>query len=313
MGIRESYTSASALPAKLLHMPVIDGEGKIRPIHIQLTPTNACNLNCEFCSCSDVDKSKSLSYEQMMGIIDTTAKYGGKAMTITGGGEPLLHPRINDVIKYGVKYNMKAGLVTNGTTLNRLQSHTNLTWCRISCSDDRIQDYNMIKAATEVNPDTDWAFSYVVTRNPDFQNINNIVEFANRFNFSHVRLVSDLHDLANVPDMDEIEKRITEDDSKVIYQGRKESVHGTKNCSISLLKPVIAPEGIFPCCGAQYAIHGQEKALIDDMKMGEVEDLERIILDQESFDGSNCDVCYYSQYNDALSKLLIKPDHVEFV
>ena len=53
--------------------------------------------------------------------------------------------------------------------------------------------------------------------------------------------------------------------------------------------------------------------LINDMKMGEVDDLEKILQTQVPFNGEKCDVCYYSQYNDALAKMLSKPEHGAFV
>jgi len=309
----ESYSAASIIPTKLFHINSIK-KGKIKPLHIQLIPTNKCNLNCPFCSCGDRDRQKELTFEEIIKILDICAKYGTKAITVTGGGEPLFHPKINQIFRYAHKKGMQIGLVTNGTTLNRLQEHKNLTWCRISSADNRIPAYKIISAALKVNPHTDWAFSHVITNKPNYSIMRHLIKFANNYNFTHIRLVSDLCDLDNVPSMDEIKLNLSlVNDSKVIYQGRKESTRGTKKCYISLLKPVIAPEGIFGCCGAQYAIHGQKKDFIDKMKMGELSDLKNIFEQQKYFDGSICDICYYKSYNEILSKLLSKPDHLEFV
>ena len=302
---RESYTSASAFPSKILHQKVIR-DGKIIPLHIQLSPTNDCNLNCSFCSCADRDKKKQLSLEQIIKIICICAQRGAKAMTITGGGEPLLHPDINKIINYASGIGIKSGLVTNGILLNRLDHHEDLIWCRISSADDRVPSFDSIIEAIKINPKTDWAFSHVISRNPNYQTIRNIIYFANEHKFTHVRLVSDLCDLDNVPSMGEVASKIRNsgvEDSKVIYQGRKDSTKGTKNCYISLLKPVIAPEGIFPCCGIQYAIHGQPRDMIDELKMGDLKDLPEILDKQKHFDGSICDICYYNQYNQILSLL----------
>ena len=311
---KESYTAASTFPSKLLHQKVVV-EGKIIPLHIQICPTNACNLNCDFCSCRDRDKKKHLSLEQVIKILDICAERGTKAITWTGGGEPLMHPDINEMLNYASELGIKSGLVTNGILLEKLDYHDNLTWCRISSADDRVPAFDSIKEAIKINPRTDWAFSHVISRDPNYQIIRNLIDFAESGVFTHIRLVSDLCDLDNVPSMAEVASEIKNlhiDDSKVIYQGRKDSTKGTKNCYISLLKPVIAPEGIFGCCGVQYAIHGQPRDMIDKMKMGDLEDLPEILDKQKYFKGSICDTCYYSQYNDALSKLLNKPDHLEF-
>ena len=318
--MKESYTAASSFPTKLLHQKVIE-DGKIIPIHLQISPTNACNLYCSYCSCEDRDRKKQLSLEQTTQILDMCGKRGTKAVTITGGGEPLMHPQINEIIDYAGKCSanrkgMEIGLVTNGTLLEKLNYNPNLTWCRISSADDRIPAYDSITKAIETNPQTDWAFSHVVTRDPNYHVLGGIINFSNDHNFTHIRLVSDLCDLDNVPSMKEIKKYlrgILTDDSKVIYQGRKDSTRGTKNCYISLLKPVISPEGIFPCCGTQYAIKGQKKDMINKMKMGEIKDLADILDNQRYFDGKDCDVCYYQQYNQVLSTLLTKLEHKNFV
>jgi len=316
MGIKESYTSASVFPTKLLHNKVVDENGKIIPIHIQLSPTNACNLNCSFCSCGDVDRKKKLTLEEIKDVVDISAQRGTKSMTITGGGEPLLHPNINEIINYADSKGIEAGLVTTGTVFKRLKHHNNLTWCRISSSDDRIPSYRQIIDAIKVNPQTDWAFSHVVTRSLTYPILRDMIQFVNSYDFTHVRLVSNLFDLEKVLPMEEIRNRLGKmivDDSKVIYQGRKVSTKGTKDCYISLLKPVIAPEGIFPCCGVQYAMYGQKRDMISTMRMGKIKDLSKILDKQKQFNGSVCDVCYYSQYNDALEKILNRPEHANFI
>ena len=309
----ESYSAASVFPAKLLHQKVIE-DGKIIPIHPQIYITNKCNLNCEFCSCSDRQKTLETKFDEVKEVIDVLADRGAKAITFSGGGEPLVHPKINEIIAYTGLRGVESGLVSNGVALDKLQSHDNLTWCRISSDDNRVPSYSSIEKAVKINSKTNWAFSHVITKNPNYQIMKDMILFSNWHNFTHVRLVSDLTDLDNVPSMEEVKKNLGEiDDNKVIYQGRKDSTRGIKDCYLSLMKPVIAPEGVFPCCGSQYAIQGQDRNMVDAMKMGDIKDLPDILDKQKYFDGSVCDICYYQQYNEALKKLLDKPEHLNFV
>ncbi len=310
----ESYTAAGIFPKKLIKRKVIRKDKTIVPIHAQLILTNHCNLNCSFCSCSDRQKSLELDFDEIKKVLDILSERGSKSITITGGGEPLLHPKINEVIDYARKKHLKIGLVTNGILLKRLKIHDNITWCRISSDDSRIPSYDLIESAIKINPKIGWAFSHVVTRKPNYIIIKNLIKFANKHNFTHVRLVSDLFDLDNVPDMQEVKRNLGKiEDNIVIYQGRKESTKGTKDCYISLLKPVIGPEGIFPCCGVQYSINGQPRDMIKKMRMGKLKDLPKILDNQKHFDGSICDVCYYKGYNDFLAILKQKIDHKDFV
>ena len=50
---KESYTVASAFPVKVaINQELIESiitDRLISPIHIQINPTNECNLNCDFC------------------------------------------------------------------------------------------------------------------------------------------------------------------------------------------------------------------------------------------------------------------------
>lgn len=315
MGKLESFTSASALPIKLFHNKVKDETGKIIPIHPQIYLTNKCNLKCKFCSCADRDKTKEISFGKAIEILDFLADNGTKAITLSGGGEPMMYKNIDDIIDYAESKNIEIGLVSNGILIDKLKNHKNLIWSRMSSSDDRIPSYSNILEALKTNRHTDWSFSHVVTRYPNKNTIEDIVKFANDNNFSHIRLVADLNDLkfSGLDCVERYIKRNKINDSKVIYQGRKEFTKGNKKCLISLLKPVITPDGIFPCCGSQYAINGQKKSLVDEMKMGELKDLKKIIKKQKNFDGSVCDRCYYNDYNKSLNAIQNTPKHKNFI
>ena len=253
-----SYTSANIFPVKLLKSKEIpDRFGKISPIHIQLNPTNVCNLNCSFCSCSNRDKKIELKYEYLQGIMKDAALLGCRAITITGGGEPLLYSKINELIHFLHSLDIQIGLVTNGTMFEKLgfESIQKIRWIRISHTDIRAFDFKYKGYLTKYMFNTemvDWAFSYVISDKPNLGNIIQVVNYANTKQFTHVRIVSDLLDLKHMPDMDLIKESLNYagiSDDLVIYQGRKEFVKGRKKCLISLLKPVISADAkLYPCC-----------------------------------------------------------------
>jgi len=317
-----SFTSASAFPAKLLIQKVIDSRGKIMPVHLQMSLTNKCTLNCSFCSCSARDKKLELSLDNIKRIIGRARFVGTKAVTITGGGEPLCHPQIKEILRYINRLGIKIGLVTNGTVLHLLDAEdwSRISWCRISSADFRkwTEKYEQkLSNAIKLGPAVDWAFSHVLGASPNISIITSIIKFANENNFTHIRIVSDLLDLDNVPSMSSIKGALSAviDDSKVIYQERKDSVCGVKKCLISLLKPVVGTNGrLYPCCGTQYAQATPSRDFgKDDMSMGEAQDLTDIFHKQIPFDGSKCKTCYYSNYNSALDILTSDVQHKEWV
>gem|GEM_PF-1260915 len=321
-----SFSAASVFPAKLLRLKAVDKNKKIMPLHIQLNPTNICNFNCSFCSCSGRAKTLKMSFEDIKEIMVKAKKCGTKAVTITGGGEPLTHPQINEIVALHKELGIKVGLVSNGTLIKNLNqaSLDYITWIRFSSSDwleTQLAPLSMtlfdwfsgISKAVERGKNVDWAFSYVLTSKPKYNILQEIIDCANEFNFTHVRVVSDLFDLENVPDMSEVKKNL-KNDELVVYQGRKDQTKGAKKCLISLLKPVIGADGkIYPCCGTQYALANPGKDYEKSMCMGDGKDIDKIFEEQKYFDGSVCVKCYYSEYNFALEAITCELKHKEFV
>jgi len=139
--IKHSYASASTFPVKMmLHNGLIRHIGKQNKIpmtHLQINPTNNCNRNCTFCSFSNRDKELELSHRKIINIMKKAKKCGCESLTITGGGEPLMHKKINEIISDIHDMGIEMGLVTNGDMFRKLNTDAMnlLTWCRISVSD----------------------------------------------------------------------------------------------------------------------------------------------------------------------------------
>jgi MoaA/NifB/PqqE/SkfB family radical SAM enzyme len=319
---KSSFTAADVFPLKLAQdyrtLKSIVKRGWILPIHLQLAPTNRCTRNCSFCSCSDRDKSQELSLDYVKRIIATFKVLDTKAVTITGGGDPLCHPDIDKIIDFFAMSGIHVGIVTNADLIDRMLEFDRVKWCRISCSDDVAPSdewWSKVQYVVNRFPNVDWAFSYVVTERPDYDNMNRFVEFAERYRFTHVRIVSDILSAHKIPKL--IFVKEAQDLMKnplVIYQGRKEPTRGREKCLISLLKPVVDASGrLFPCCGTQYARKDIDHDFATEMLFGELENAINIWQNQKYFDGSRCDVCYYEEYNAFLNRLTQPLEHRRFV
>lgn len=278
-----------------------------------------CNLNCSFCSCSKREKGQQLEISQLVKSVREFAELGTKAVTITGGGEPCCYKNLPDLIQELKELGIQSGMVSNGLLLDSIKHVLPLlTWLRVSVSDDRDIDLllNVLKRIVP-NARIDWAFSYVLTANFNFEKLVKVIEFAQLHNFTHIRLVSDLLDLDNLESMGSIKGHLLErgiDDSLILYQDRSEYVAGSKECKISLLKPVLAPDGwIYPCCGVQYALPQSEGLFPKEMRMCNMDEINQYFSQQEVFDGSICAKCYYTSYNDVLNVLTQSYEHHRFV
>lgn len=318
-----SYTSANALPIKLFaddevaHSIIVNKH--IKPFHVQLVPTNRCNLKCEYCSFKECERSTELNKSELEEIVGICSLLDTKAITLTGGGEPLLHPDINWLIEHIYVNNMKVGLVSNGKDLQRLdpENINLLTWYRISFDTNRTVDerfMNNLDRVVQANKKCDMAFSYVVTKKTAGMDLRKLVQYSNDNNFTHFRIVEDIFN-PGVTTMDEMRGLLEGiDTSRVVFQGKKEHVKGCKDCLISLVKPFIAADGyVYPCCGITYAHNEERKKEPKSMRMGHYKDLPQIIEGQHNYNGSDCDVCYYPEYNITLKAMTGDVKHKEFI
>jgi MoaA/NifB/PqqE/SkfB family radical SAM enzyme len=85
------------------------------PVLAHIIPMRRCNLACEYCN--EYDKtSNPVSLETMFPRIDRLAALGTTIITISGG-EPLLHPQLDEIIRRIRHHGVIAGMITNGYLL----------------------------------------------------------------------------------------------------------------------------------------------------------------------------------------------------
>jgi MoaA/NifB/PqqE/SkfB family radical SAM enzyme len=85
------------------------------PIEAQIIPIRRCNLSCTYCNEFD-SSSEPVITAEVLHRIDLLAKLGTAAITISGG-EPLLHPELDEIIRRIRSHGMLASLITNGYLL----------------------------------------------------------------------------------------------------------------------------------------------------------------------------------------------------
>lgn len=293
----------------------------IIPFHPRLNITNRCNLACDWCSRAETNRKLELSYEKIVEVMEKYKEFGCGAVTISGGGEPLMHERISDVIRAISDMGIKIGIITNGWFLNKLDKCDldRITWIRVSSGDGRTEGdtyWKNLKETVELGNTVDWAFSYVLTENPDFELIKKVVTFSNENEFTHVRVINDLSISDNSHNEHALKIWFTENKVNadlVTYQTQSQN-KGSQNCLIGLLRPVIDTDGnIYPCCNTQFAINSSKKNWIKYMSLGTVNDIEKMFSEQKCFDGRKCIKCYSHHYNVLLTMLLSDINHKEFV
>jgi len=82
------------------------------PLLVQIIPIRKCNIDCGYCN--EYDKvSPPVPTEVILRRIDKLAELGTSVVAFSGG-EPMLHPDLDGLIRHIRRRGMMAGLITNG-------------------------------------------------------------------------------------------------------------------------------------------------------------------------------------------------------
>ena len=87
------------------------------PILVHIIPNRRCNLSCTYCNEFD-DFSKPVPLAEVKKRLDILAGMGTSIITISGG-EPLMHPELDEIVRHIRRRGMIAGMITNGFLLDR--------------------------------------------------------------------------------------------------------------------------------------------------------------------------------------------------
>lgn len=101
-----------AREARMIFKALVDTD---HPVLAHLIPTRRCNIACAYCNEYD-DFSRPVPIDELHRRTDLLAQLGVSCITLSGG-EPMLHPQLDDLIRHIRKRGMLAGLITNGYLL----------------------------------------------------------------------------------------------------------------------------------------------------------------------------------------------------
>ena len=120
------------------------------PVLAHIIPIRRCNLSCAYCNEYD-DHSAPVPVEEMYRRIDRLASFGTTIITISGG-EPLLHPELDLIIRRIRQNGMIAGMITNGylLTAQRIEGLNRAGLEHLQISIDNVQPDEVSKKSLKV-------------------------------------------------------------------------------------------------------------------------------------------------------------------
>lgn len=165
---------------------ILKGE-RTAPLYVRIKPTNICNQKCWYCVYANdavihnrsVDKRESIPWNKMKEIITDLSEMGTKAITFSGGGEPLCYQHICETLEAVREKKIEYAMITNGQALEKEQREalSSAKWLRISLDSVNHEMYqkmrgvntfhkvldNMEKFAKIKNKDCTLGVNFVVT------------------------------------------------------------------------------------------------------------------------------------------------------
>ena len=85
----------------------------LRPRQIQIEITNRCNMDCPMCQREDLGiELEHMSWSHFTTVVDKLGQH--EYITLTGWGEPFIHPRVFDMIAYCKERGHKVMVTSNG-------------------------------------------------------------------------------------------------------------------------------------------------------------------------------------------------------
>ncbi len=138
------------------------------PVHVQMILSDLCNQNCHFCAYRDPSYTSSQlfhvegnynpnrmqPFEKVIEILDDCSRMGVRAIQLTGGGEPSVYPKFQEVVDAILERDMQWALVTNG--VRQRWDYSTATWIRVSIDAGYGDTYQRIRQSPRGHWESAW-------------------------------------------------------------------------------------------------------------------------------------------------------------
>ncbi|MBV8536804.1 MAG: radical SAM protein [Alphaproteobacteria bacterium] len=140
--MERTYSDLKALG--FLDRLVSGPDGRIAaPVHVRIKPINRCNHSCWFCAYradgldlgDQMDDRDRIPDGKMFEIVRDLVRIGVRAVTFSGGGEPLLYKKLPEIIEMLGRGGVRVGALSNGSNLQGSMADAFArygTWLRVS-------------------------------------------------------------------------------------------------------------------------------------------------------------------------------------
>ena len=332
-------------------LKLIQDEKPPSPVMAHISLINACNLTCSFCCFANRDLTERLPFDKVKQALDSFKKIGVTGVEFTGGGEPTLHPKFPEIVKYAYDLGFALGICTNGKILGKKKRFDTeilkmFSWVRLGMYGFyEGYEYNLeafegtnttISAAyvwdenleTSDNPNItgDWSDLKKKTLSKNFQNKDNFIRMLDwvedkkiptRIAFNAIKEVKETE-----KDIETIRKVLEEYDSKkgiplkyaFLSDFNFKGERRNDHCYMQAVKPFLFTDGyIYVCPSAELSLENNYNYVPESQFMVcDIDGIEEYYSNPTEQRHHACHYCKYAMQNELIDDIVTKTDHNEF-
>ena len=286
-------------------------------------PVYGCNFSCVGCLCSDFNMEKVyMDLEKFKELTIQLKHQGVKSIEFCGGGEPLLHPHICEMISWITdNLHMNLGIITNGSLLTEQLSYyivTRASYIRVSLYDNSYHDVmkkveRLISIKKSVDSDIVIGTKFLINKHNEELVLQRVKEVAENEGINHVS-VKGLRENDIVEDYTEIGAKINELGYEKVHANLKKSrLKG--RCWMAPIHTLTDPLGdVYICC---YYMDRKNDHCIGnafEKPFTEIWGSREHLKKNSNIDPVKCNVydCRWHEYNSKMLSLLKNNTHHQF-
>lgn len=340
------------------------------PLQVHLIISDLCNQDCSFCAyrmsgyttnelfkvvhpeSGEVNNNpnRKIPYEKCLEILDDCAEMGVKAIQITGGGEPSVHPDHTKIYQAVLDRGMELALVSNGVIFKPetipllLQS----TWARFSVDAGNPESYTRIRNVSAKHHERMWnnvtelaaekkrtgsnvtiGMGFVVT-DDNWSEVGQFAELAKKAGVDNIR-ISAVFQPDNEKYFDQFfdkaaelcrkTKEKYEDENFIVfnnfgerYADLAQAAPDYSFCGYQELVTYIGGDlNVYRCCVTAYNQQGMVGSLAGQ-RFKDLWNSEQKKKNFSCFDAKSCDRCMFNNKNKTILYAIDSdPQHINFV